>query len=127
MRKTTVFGMTIAALLFSSTAVQAENGQYAEGINQLKSGDYQNALPTLQVMAEQGDPRSTFQLGLMYHAGLEVDFNEAKAVELYQVAANQGVTEAQVYLAAGYREGWWGLPMDYQQYRYWMDKSQQTM
>ena len=126
MHKIIVCGITTAALFFSAAAVQAQGGQYAEGVSQLKSGDYQHALPALQSSAEQGDARSMFQLALMYHGGLEVEFNEAKAIELYKAAADKGVVEAQQFLAAGYREGWWGLPMDYEQYRYWMDKSQQT-
>ena len=126
MRKIIISGISMAILCFTSMGVQAENGQYAEGVAQLKNQKYEDAFLTLQPLVEQGDPRSVFQLAMMYHGGLEVEFNEAKAVELYKVAAEQGVVEAQEYLAAGYREGWWGLPMDYEKYRYWMDKAVQT-
>ncbi len=126
MYKKIIGSMAAAAMVFSVSVVQAENNQYVEGVDQLRSGNYQYALPALESSAEQGDPRSAFQLALMYHGGLEVEFNEEKAVELYKVAAAQGIVEAQQFLAAGYREGWWGLPMDYQKYRYWMDKSQEA-
>lgn len=48
-------------------------------------------------------------LGLLYHSGMGVGRDEAKAVQLYHAAAEQGHALAQEYLAAGYAEGWFGL------------------
>ncbi|MCF6218946.1 MAG: hypothetical protein L3J62_11420 [Gammaproteobacteria bacterium] len=121
MKKQIISGF-VMAILFSTA--QAVNDEYEEAITQLKNQQYQQALPTLQSLAEQGDSRSIFNLAIMYHSGVEVAFDEQKAVELYKIAAQNNVIEAQQYLAAGYREGWWGLPMDYQKYRYWMDKAE---
>ncbi len=121
MKKQMISGLVMAAMF---TTVQAVNDEYEEAITQLKNQQYEQALPTLQSLAEKGDSRSIFNLAIMYHSGVEVEFNEQKAVELYKIAAQNDVVEAQQYLAAGYREGWWGLPMDYQKYRYWMDKAE---
>jgi hypothetical protein len=107
-------------LLFGVTAVQAD--EYFDGVVSAMKQNYSDAYEMLKPLADKGDPRAIFNLGLMYHAGLFVEFDEAKAVEMYQAAAKRGVPEAQQFLAAAYREGWFGLPMDYEKYRYWMDR-----
>lgn len=117
------FGMIIAGLALGMTTTLAGADQYHDGVMSAIKQNYREAYEALGPLAENGDPRALFNLGLMYNAGLHVELDEAKAIELYHRAAEQGVREAQQYLAAGYREGWFGLPMDYQKYRYWLEQS----
>ena len=48
--------------------------------------------------ADQGDADEQFQLGLKYDLGRGVEQSDAKAVEYYQLAANQGHAQAQCNL-----------------------------
>lgn len=109
--------------LLGWSVTQAHADEYYNGVMSALKQDYKEAYGVLKPLAEKGDPRAIFNLGLMYHAGLFVAYDEKKAVELYQEAAKLGVPEAQQFLAAGYREGWFGLPMDYEKYKYWMGQS----
>lgn len=54
----------------------------------------------LQREAQAGDPDAQYNLAYMYENGLGVPKNEAKALELYQQAADQGHSEAQNNLDA---------------------------
>lgn len=117
------FTMMITGLAMGMSATLVSADQYFDGVMSAIKQDYKDAYEALEPLAESGDPRALFNLGLMYNAGLYVQLDEAKAIELYHKAADQGVREAQQYLAAGYREGWFGLPMDYEKYRYWLEMS----
>lgn len=95
------------------------NGGYNEGLLASESGDYDAAVMAWQPLADQGDGAAQFNLALMYHRGLGVALNEKKAVEWYQKSASNGYARAQEFLAAAYREGWFGLEKDMQKARYW--------
>jgi len=107
-----------ASMMVVVSSVQAD--AYFDGVISAMKDSYSEAYEVLKPLADKGDPRAIFNLGLMYHAGLFVAFDEQKAVEMYHAAAERGVVEAQQFLAAAYREGWFGLQMDYQKYQYWM-------
>ena len=79
----------------------------------------EEAAATFESLAEQGDGKTLFSLGLMYHSGSGVPRDEAKAVRLYHEAAKSGHTLAQEYLSAGYENGWFGLKQDQDKAKYW--------
>jgi hypothetical protein len=54
----------------------------------------------LQKEAQQGDPDAQYNLAYRYENGFGVAKDEAKALELYQKAADQGHSEAQNSLDA---------------------------
>jgi TPR repeat protein len=64
---------------------------------------------------------------LLYHSGLGVDLDEAKAVSWYKKSASNGYYKAQEYLAVGYREGWFGLPKDSKKASYWEKQLEANM
>ena len=92
--------------------------------NAVKSAieNYSAAFSYWMPLANGGDARAQFNVALMYHGGLHVDFDESAALKWYQLAAANGVVEAQEYLAVGYREGWFGLPVDNMKANYWQQK-----
>jgi TPR repeat protein len=92
---------------------------YDEGFLAAESGDYKLAKEQWQPLAERGHAIAQFNLALLYHSGLGVPADEAKAVSLYLQSAKNGYNKAQEFLAAGYREGWFGLPKDSRQADYW--------
>ena len=95
---------------------------YSEAIDAAIAGDYKTAAKKWTELAIESDGRSQFQLALLYHAGLFVQRSETMAVQLYTSAAEKGVPEAQEYLAAGYANGWFGLPQNDALAQYWQNK-----
>ena len=50
------------------------------------------------------------------------ELDEAEAISWYKKSAENGYLKAQEYLAAGYLEGWFGLPKDAKKAAYWINK-----
>ena len=106
----------------SSGITAALADDFADGFTAASSGDYKAAYAKWHDLAEQGDANAQFNLGLMYHSGLQVAFDEKKAVYWYKRAAEGGNQQAQEYMAIGYQEGWFGLPRDEKKSRYWYQR-----
>jgi uncharacterized protein len=118
----TIFTATAnAAPVFNQGA-----GQYVEAVDAAIDGNYRSAYSKWMPLAKQGNARAQFNLALLYHGGLYVKFNEDQAVFWYQQAAENGIREAQEYLAVGYKEGWFGLPVNKKKADYWQNKLDQA-
>jgi len=111
-------------ILFATTlwATDALADDYTDGFLAASSGDYKVAYNKWHELAEQGDANAQFNLGLMYHSGLQVPFDEQTAVYWYRRAAEGGNELAQEYMAVGYQEGWFGLPRDQAKSHYWYQR-----
>jgi len=109
-----------SVLCLSLSAVQAENS--VDGFDATRQGDYSSALKFWQERASEGDAQAQFNLALMYHGGLGVEIDEARALEWYQKAAQNGYPWAQEYLAIGYQEGWFGLKVDHKKSKHWFKR-----
>ena len=109
-------------LALSSGATAALADDYADGFLAAYDGDYKAAYAKWHDLAEHGDANAQFNLGMMYHSGLQVAFDEHKAVYWYQRAAEGGNRLAQEYMAIGYQEGWFGLPQDEAKSHYWYQR-----
>jgi TPR repeat protein len=97
---------------------------FEDGLDAAMKGDYKTAFKIWKPLGMQGDGNALFELALMYHSGLHVEQNEAIAVQLYQMAAEKGHPMAQQYLAAGYQNGWFGLPINESLAAYWLGKAE---
>ena len=64
-----------------------------------------------QVLAEQGNARAQYFLGLMYNEGKGVPKDQKEAFKWYRLAADQGDASAQYNLALMYGNGV-GVPKD---------------
>ncbi len=106
-------------LLSCSLGASAGDDPYGQGYDSAYQGDYDTAYSVWLPLAMKGDPRAQFNLGLMYHSGLFVALDEARALYWYHKAAANGMREAQEYLVMGYSEGWFGLQRDKRKARYW--------
>jgi len=109
-----------ACLCLGPANVTADS--YTNAVDSAIDENYSAAFSYWMPLAEAGDPRAQFNVALMYHGGLHVKFDETAALNWYQRAAENGVIEAQEYLAVGYQEGWFGLPVDAQRASYWHQK-----
>ena len=70
-------------------------------------------------LAERGDAKAQYNLGVMYRKGHGVPKNDAEAVKWYRKAAEQGYVDAQYNLGFMYHTGE-GVPYDYAKaYMWW--------
>lgn len=119
MKKQTVINMLVAmGLAVASTSTQAAEN-YNAGFIATEEGKFSQAVQEYLEPAEKGDANAQFNLGLMYHGGLGVSMSEEEAVRWYHKAAENGNVQAQQFLAAGYGEGWFGLPKNQKKAEYW--------
>jgi TPR repeat protein len=61
------------------------------------------------------------KLGWAYQRGLGVEENLDKALELYNIAAEQGMTYWQYLLSHAYERGYLGLDIDTERAQYWRE------
>jgi TPR repeat protein len=85
-------------------------------------GQYAEALTLFQFLAEQGEAKAQFKLGVMYEMGQYVTQNYTQAVSWYLKAAEQGNSNARYNLAIKYQTGQ-GVPQDDTQAAYWYRKA----
>lgn len=125
LNKSVLCGVALAALLSSSTVFANTYKAYNKGFVAAEKGDYKSAMKNWGPLAEQGDAMAQFNLATLYHSGSGLPRNEKEAVKWYIKSAENGYRIAQEYLAAGYREGWFGLPKDTKKAVYWEKKLDQ--
>ena len=94
--------------LFSSVAV---SGDFKKGWDAYNSLDYTTAKAEWQELADAGDERSAYGMGLLYGNGFGVDMNDELALKYYGIAAEQGHADAAFNLAVMHQNGW-GVPQD---------------
>ena len=87
-------------VLASPAAATYETSLYA-----YSAGDYETAYREWLSLAEAGDARSQYQIGLMHLNGEGVAADPAKAFKWFSTAADQGYTPSLVYLAELYYTG----------------------
>lgn len=88
--------VTTAISLIACTE-KTEDSNQAETVVSTMTED---KIAQLQREAQDGNPDAQYDLGYMYENGLGVPKDEAKALELYQKAADQGHSAAQNNLDA---------------------------
>ena len=116
--------MMLRALMFAAlligTTLPATAG-YKEGVAAYKDGDYKTAVREFKTLAEAGNARAQYTLGVMYAKGFGVPKNYPEGVKWYRKSAEQGNALAQLNLGTLYGEGrgvsrsyviaymWWSL------------------
>ena len=81
------------------------------GVDAYEKGDYATALKEFRPLAERGDARAQFRLGVMYTMGQGVPQDDKEAARWYRLAATQGYAAAQYNLGVMYFMGI-GVPRD---------------
>ncbi len=80
--------------------------------------DYATALKELKPLADKGDARSQYAMGVMAENGFGMPKDLSQAANWYRKAAEQGNTDAQFNLGAMYEHGV-GMPVNYAQAARW--------
>jgi len=114
-------------VLILGTATLTHGNSYSTAVDSAISGDYANAFSYWMPLAKAGNGPAQFNIALMYHGGIYVTANEKMALYWYRRAAENGVHEAQEYLAVGYREAWFGLPRNPAKAAYWESRLAQPV
>jgi TPR repeat protein len=108
--RSTMWSFLLAVLLVvDSSAAAAISGE--EPYEALQRGDYRLAAGLFYPLAEKGDARAQYNLGLLYASGLGVAHNYQAALKWHRMAAKQGHAGAQGALAQMYANGQ-GVPQD---------------
>ncbi len=92
------------------------------GVAAYKWGAYGIALRVWRPLAEQGNAKAQYNLGLMYRKGQGVPQDDAEAVGWWRKAAEQGNAGAQNNLAVMYRNSQ-GVPRDDAEAAKWCRKA----
>ena len=93
---------------------------FQAGLDAFQKGDYMTAAKEWRPLAEDGDPGSQFNLGLLYLDGHGVPQSSAEAVNWFRRAAEQDYAPAQHNLGAMYGTGQ-GVKRDYIQAYKWLN------
>ena len=108
-----VLGLLLATALTPAAHASLEAGEAA-----YRKGDYAAAFRAFRPLAEQGQARAQFKLGVMYRFGEGVPQDDREAAKWYRLAAEQGYAVAQFSLGFLYAKGR-GVPQDYREAAKW--------
>ncbi len=97
MRTATVLLAVVVVLVAASACTDYEAGEEA-----YQRGDYATALTEFRPLAQQGDPRAQYHLGVIYSNAQGVAQDYAEALYWYRLAAEQGYADAQYNLGGMY-------------------------
>jgi TPR repeat protein len=88
----------------------ATAADFSSGVAAYKRKDFSGALTAFAPLAQQGEPRAQFALGLMYDNGEGVQQSDERARYWYQLSAEQGYAKAQFNLGLMHEKGRTGDP-----------------
>ena len=97
--------LCLSLAVFLTSLDISQGTQFQEGLDAARIGDYEAALSEWEPLAERGNESAQFNLGMIYHKGLGVQYNYKAAVKWYTLAAEQGNAPAQYNLGVMYRLG----------------------
>ncbi len=97
----TIFVVLLVALLGTHASAQ----DFRVGLDAYDRGEFALAMKEWEPLAELGDARAQFNLGVILFNGQGVPHDPVKAVDWYRAAADQGYGPAQANLAFMYETG----------------------
>ncbi len=108
----------ILVVVVGATAAAAAALSGDEPYEALQRGEFKLAAGLFYPLAEKGDARAQYNLGLLHASGLGVGQNYQAALKWHRMAAGQGHAGAQNQLAQMYAKGE-GVPQDYVRAHMW--------
>ncbi|MGH7181126.1 MAG: tetratricopeptide repeat protein, partial [Nitrospiraceae bacterium] len=109
-----------AVFLVLACATVAAADSYEDATSAFERKDYALAARIFRPLAEQGDAKAQYNLGVMYDKGQGLPQDYQEALKWYRKAAEQG--QAQNNLGAMYDDGQ-GVPQGYQEALKWYRKA----
>jgi len=118
-----LLGLALLCLVLASLVAVAAEETYETGRLAYQQDDFVEAERIWRQLAEQGEARSQFFLGVLYDEGREpVGKDDAKAFHWFEKAAGQGHVNAQFNLGNAYINGR-GTAKDPERAVYWWQKA----
>lgn len=116
--------LTALLIVISSAATPTtvSASDFDDGLAAFNRRDYPTALKLWRPLAERGEARPQYDLGLLYFNGLGIDRDAREAARWFRLAADQGYAAAQSYLGAMYRSGN-GVEQDASEARKWFTRA----
>ena len=102
MRKT-LSAMVVGVSMGMTCSVFAQDIE--KGLRAYMVKDYSAALKEFSFLADRGNAKSQYFLGIMFNGGLGVIKNYKEAISWFRKSAEQGDEEAQFYLGLMYASG----------------------
>jgi len=118
--------LAIAAFLLLVLGHEAAMADTATGLVYMKQGMYLRALMEFEDPANAGDAVAEANLGAIYHYGLGISADFAKAAQYYHAAALRGNLDAQLGLGVLYTTGK-GVPPSFPIARMWLTIAAEAM
>jgi TPR repeat protein len=106
----------VPTLLFLLIVPIPTHADFQAGLAAYDQGDYATALKEFLPLAQQGDVKAQFNMGILYEKGHGVPQDFQEAFRWYYLAAAQGDASTQNVLGMLYEYGQ-GVPQDYPQAR----------
>ncbi len=103
--------LTLALTLLPALGVTVQAGPFEDGDKAFEQGNYHTAINLWKPIAEQGNAKAQYNLGVMYDQGIGVPQDYTEAVKWFRKAAEQGNVYAQTNLGVMYDKGE-GVPQD---------------
>lgn len=113
-------GRVVAMLSLFVMALALDSCEDFRADRAYRHGDYSATVKRLRYLAEEGEPRAQFDLGLMYDKGQGVRQDDQEALRWYRMAAEQGEPRAQYNLGLMYANGQ-GVAQDYVEAFFWIN------
>ncbi len=95
----------VSAVLLSAWQIWPALAGLEEGVAAYKAGHYGVALKEWRALAESGNAKAQYNVGILYEKGLGVPKDTRQAYVWYEKAAVQGLAFAQNNLGAMYEDG----------------------
>lgn len=108
-----------AAGLIACAAIAAFAQDFDAGLAAYESHDYTNAMKQWRPLAENGNARAQFLMGLLYYDGHGVPQDYAEALKWFEQSADRSYARAQRNLGEMYATGQ-GVKRDYVQAYKWL-------
>lgn len=99
----------VLAASLAMASVVAWSADFKKGWDAYNSLDYATAKAEWEALADAGDAKAAYGMGLLYGNGFGVDMNDELALKYYGIAAQKGHADAAFNLAVMHQNGW-GVP-----------------
>lgn len=117
----TMMAKLITGMLFLALNAWAHAG-FLEAEEAHDKGDYLTAITEYKLLAEKGEVKAQYNLGIMYLLGQGVPHDSKEAATWFREAAGQGDADAQYHLGLMYTQGL-GVPQDYKEAASWYGRA----
>jgi hypothetical protein len=114
MNKQLTFLLSLTFLFLFSGSSVVFGDDWNDGVIAYIKKDYKEAYKLWLPLAEQGNAKAQYNLGLMYVNGQGVPQDDKEAVKWFRLSAEQGNTKVQLILGALYDHGL-GVPQDHKE------------